>query len=151
MNLTTFTRDTLISCWVYCKHYLPVKPLTSKPSWKALPVKPHVWQWSVEMLPDMFVYFYFTQPFLSFHSFLLIYTCLIHPSIHPSIQKRSTVLPAGHEVIDSVFIFHIYLHFFEGQKYLITAAPSGIDFQQQFLQAQTSHLSIRSTDNQSAL
>lgn len=73
----------------------------------------------------------------------------IHP--HPSIQKRSTVLPAGHEVIDSVFIFHIYLHLFEGQKYLITAAPSGIDFQQQFLQSPTSRWSIRSTDNQSAL
>lgn len=101
------------------------------------------------MLPDMFVYFYFTQPFLSFSSNLYMCYTSIHP--HPSIQKRSTVLPAGHEVIDSVFIFHIYLHLFEGQKYLIPAAPSGIDFQQQFLQSPTSRWSIRSTDNQSAL
>lgn len=139
-DLTTFTRDTRISCWVYYKHYLPVKP--------------HLWQWGVEMLPDMFVYFYFTHPFLSCHSFLLIYTCLIHPSIHPStsIHPKKKYCPTCRTWGHRLSLYFPYLPtFFEGQKYLITAAPSGIDFQQQFLQSPTSRWSIRSTDNQSAL
>lgn len=142
-GLTTFTRDTLISCWVYNKHYLPVNPAE-----KLYQVKPHVWQWGVEMPPDMFVCFYFTQPFFVISLF------------SSNLSKYCTTWRTWGHRLSLYFLysptFFLKVKFFFLQKYLITAAPSGIDFQQQFVQAPTSRLSswsvgIRSTDNQSAL
>lgn len=73
--------------------------LTSKPRWKALPVTPHVWQWGVEMLPDMFVYFYFF--FCHFTLFFqLLHVLYIHPStsIHPKKKYCPTCRTWGHSL-----------------------------------------------------